>query len=565
MKYAKKLASLLLAMLMAFAMATTAFATNTNAHTITITNEKSGHTYTAYQVFAGDISDGKLTNIVWGSGVNGDDLLTALKALESSPYASCEDAEDVADVLARFVDNSEQLDAFAKVAGEHLLAAAGTSAEDASPYTISVKGDGYYLVKDTGTIGSNDAATKYILKVVGDVKVKAKADAPTLEKNIVEGEKRVDANNASIGDTVMFELTSKVPEMDGYEKYFYVVHDTLSAGLEFNKDSVEVKIGSTTLEASQYDVITENLTDGCTFEIVLKDFIGYKAQAGEVITITYTATVGKAAVIGNTGNPNEAHLQYSNNPNVTPSGDSSNPDKPGPGDADLIGETTKDTTLTYVSGIELIKVDENRNRLMGAEFTITGEKINKVKTIREVFAGSADGTYYKLKNGTYTETVSTDETKDQYADTNTTYVKTEEVVWNTDTENVSAKAVVGDDGVLRFDGLAEGTYIITELKAPDGYNMLKNPITVVITCEEPETVSTVNDTAVWKYSLSGAVTASETVAADGRVQITVENKSGATLPSTGGMGTTLLYVIGSVLVVGAAVLLIVKKRMGAEK
>ena len=95
--------------------------------------------------------------------------------------------------------------------------------------------------------------------------------------------------------------------------------------------------------------------------------------------------------------------------------------------------------------------------------------------------------------------------------------------------------------------------------------MLKDSITVVITCEEPETVSTVNDTATWKYSLSGAVTASETVAADGRVKITVENKSGATLPSTGGMGTTLLYVIGSVLVVGAAVLLIVKKRMGAEK
>ena len=88
MKQMKKLASLLLALIMAFAMTATAFAANNNSHTITITNEKSGHTYTAYQVFAGDISDGKLTNIVWGSGVDGD---AVLKELENSPYASCKD------------------------------------------------------------------------------------------------------------------------------------------------------------------------------------------------------------------------------------------------------------------------------------------------------------------------------------------------------------------------------------------------------------------------------------------------------------------------------------------
>ena len=100
MKRAKKMLSLLFAMMMVFAMATTVFAANANEHTITITNEKSGHTYSAYQVFAGDISDGKLTNIQWGSGVNGDDVLTELKVPEDSPYANCMTAEDVADVLA---------------------------------------------------------------------------------------------------------------------------------------------------------------------------------------------------------------------------------------------------------------------------------------------------------------------------------------------------------------------------------------------------------------------------------------------------------------------------------
>lgn len=161
MKHAKKLASLLMALVMVLGMSVgttvTAFAANTNAHTITITNDKSGHTYTAYQVFAGDISAGKLTNVEWGSGVNGADVLADLVKLE--PYKDCKSAEDVADVLVSFGDDSAQLDAFAKVVGTHLTTVAGTSTQTASPYTISVTGDGYYFVKDSGTIGTDDAAT----------------------------------------------------------------------------------------------------------------------------------------------------------------------------------------------------------------------------------------------------------------------------------------------------------------------------------------------------------------------------------------------------------------------
>ena len=129
MKRIKKLLGFFCAFALILGMNVIPASANTNPHTITITNEKSGHTYTAYQVLAGDISAGKLTNITWGSGVDGAATLTALKALESSPYTSCTSAEDVSDVLDGFNDDSVQLDAFAKVVGAHLSTAAGTSTE----------------------------------------------------------------------------------------------------------------------------------------------------------------------------------------------------------------------------------------------------------------------------------------------------------------------------------------------------------------------------------------------------------------------------------------------------
>lgn len=558
MKKMRKLASILLALVMAFAMALPVSAANETSHTITITNEKSGHTYEAYQVFKGDISDGKLTNIEWGACVDGEAVLNDLVELEA--YKDCKTAEAVADVLAGFGDNSTELDAFAEIVGAHLTTTvAGTSTENASSYTISVNGDGYYLVKDkdASVTGSGDAYTKYILKVVGDVTVEAKAEAPHLEKKIVEGDDRVDANNASVGDTVNYELTSNVPSMDGYDRYYFIIHDTLSDGLTFNND-VAITVGNKQLEKDTDFTVTQN---GRSVKIVFNNFIQYKNQKDAQIKVSYSATVNENAIIGNTGNPNEVYLEYSNNPNVSPKGEN----EPGSDDGKVTGETPKDIVITYITGIELIKVDESGNRLTGAEFEITGDKLNKVKTVKEVFTESTEGTYYKLKDGTYTETAPSDDTSSKYESTETKYVKSEEVEWTTTSESVKAKATVGSDGVLRFDGLAEGTYTIHEIKAPDGYNLLKEDIEVNITCTEPTTVTAETNEAVWKYTISGAVTAGETTATDGIVRITVENKSGATLPSTGGMGTTLFYVIGAILVIGAGILLITKRRMSSRK
>ena len=313
MKHAKKLASLLMALVMVLGMSVgttvTAFAANTSSHTITITNDKSGHTYTAYQVFAGDISDGKLTNIVWGSGVNGADVLADLVKLE--PYKDCKSAEAVADVLAGFRDDSAQLDAFAKVVGAHLATAAGTSTQTASPYTISVTGDGYYFVKDSGAIGTDDAATKYILKVVGDVTVKAKAETPSIDKVIVNadsangGEGKGTAQD--VGSVVNFKLTSKVPAMDGYDTYTYTVNDTMSAGLTFNND-VAVTIDGTTYTDF---TVAQN---GQSFTITFNNFINQKANAGKAIVITYSATINENA-LNTDKETNTVNLEYSNNPN----------------------------------------------------------------------------------------------------------------------------------------------------------------------------------------------------------------------------------------------------------
>ena len=563
----KKIASILLVLMLVLTMAAPALADGETKHTITITNTKSGHTYSAYQVFEGDITGGKLTNIDWGDGVEGDALLTELKKLEA--YKECTSAEDVADVLAGFKNDSEQLDAFAEVVGKHLVTVAGTSTETqgetSSTYTISVTGDGYYFVKDTGTsVAEGDAYTKYILRVVGDVKVAAKAKAPTLEKKIVEGEDEVDANNASIGDKVNYKLTSKVPDMDGYDKYFFIVNDTLSKGLTFN-DDVKITIdGKTLTEDTDYTVTKESAVDvdnnvtGTSIKIVFKNFIQHKNLKDKAIVITYSATLNENAVIGNTGNPNTASLTYSNNPNVENKGQEGNENEP---DGETpTGKTPDDTVITYVTGIELTKVDEKENRLEGAEFQITGDQINKVKIIRDTFTVAEDGTYYKLKDGTYTETAPTDETKENYADENK-YKLEKVVTWNTETVKVSATATVGSDGVLRFEGLGEGTYVIEEIKAPDGYNKLKDNITVVITCTEPAEIISGAETANWKYAVSGAVTVAETVATNGIITLTVENKAGAVLPSTGGMGTTIFYVLGGLLIVAAGVALITRRRM----
>lgn len=563
MKSKKKFVSLLLALIMVLAMNVPVFAENTHSHTITITYKNAGHTYAAYQVFSGDITDKKLTNIEWGAGVDSSAILAKLQALTDSPYASCTDAKDVAEILAKFEDDSKELDTFANIVGEHLSTTkAGTSSEyrplagTSSTYSIPVTGDGYYFVKDiTENISEGSAATKYILKVVEDVTVNAKADAPSLEKKIVDSNMETSYNNAAIGDTVNFKVTSRVPDMDGYQKYFFIVNDTMSKGLTFN-DDVAIKIGKTPLIKERYTVSyeTDETTKQTSIKIVFKNFIQYKDQKNESITITYSAAVNEDAVIGTTGNPNTAFLTYSNDPTITDDSTSDEPTQP-------TGKTPESKTITYVTGLKLLKVDKDNKTLANAEFEITGEKLNTVLVTGWKFVESEDGTYYLLKDGTYTEEVPDSDENEDYVSTTQKYKpQTVSETITKSTEEVEYRATTDDNGVLEFKGLSAGNYTIEEIKAPDGYHKLETPLYITIDWAAPTAPST---NCTW--SVAGTDSKKAAVTDDGIVQLTVENRAGSTLPSTGGMGTTIFYILGSLLVVGAAILLIVKKCMGVKK
>ena len=529
MKHAKKFASLLLALVMVFALATTAFAANTTAHTITITNKMSGHTYTAYQVFAGDIQakpgttagEKVLTNIVWGSGVDGDAVLTALKALGNSPYTSCITAADVADVLVGFNDNSTELETFAKVVGKHLGTAAGTSTETngetSSTYTINVTGDGYYFVKDTGTIADNDAATKYILKVVENVSIAAKAEVPDIDKVIVNADSANGGDGKGtaqdVGSVVQFKVTSKVPAMDGYDTYTYIVNDTMSDGLTAVDGDADGKIDVTiTIGGTSYTDFTV-VQNGQSFTITFNNFITQKANANQDIVITYAAIINENA-LNTDKETNRVNLEYSNNPNDTTSK----------------GKTPNKIVYVYDFDIVIDKYTGNETtgtRLEGAKFVLLNSE-NKYYYYSE---GTKKVEWNALAAG---ETLETVLASDYQGTTKITEVTTD------------------TNGAASFKGLDTGTYSLHETEAPAGYNLLKDNVSVAITAT---------------YGGDGQITSSSAKSTNnGQYQQSqkIENKSGTTLPSTGGMGTTIFYVLGSVLVLGAVVLLVTKKRMSTK-
>ena len=569
MKTVKRALALVLALTLLLAMSATVFAADDTTYTITISGDNvvAGHTYEAYQIFKGDLAekDSKtiLSNIEWGSGVNGDALLTALKADATlgNDFNDCTTAAQVADVLATYGRDAEKTQQFAKLAGANLNAAVARTStwnESGTNYSISSLAPGYYLVKDKDdSAPSSDAYTRYILQVVHNVTVNAKTDVPTVDKNIKEGDTSVKANNASIGDVINYEVKSAVPDMTGYTKYFFVLNDTMSKGLTFNND-VAVTIGGTTLGADKYTVAynTDTATGITTIEIVIKNFINY--TKGNAILVTYSATLNQDASLDPVaGNPNKVQLTYSNNPNVDGNGDPQNPDKPGEGAP--TGKTPESETKTYVTGIKLTKVDgQNKNQtLTGAKFEIKGEGMKVVLVNKEMYKKSASGAYYMLKNGKYTKTVPvTDKNAegynaDQYDDVNQKYEKVTVVTKETVPTEINATGYVDEKGVLTFEGLGEGTYTIKEIVAPNGYNLLKAPIKVEIKA------NATFDKCEWTVTADG-----KPVTADNNLYaFLIENKSGAELPSTGGIGTTVFYVLGGLLVVCAGVLLITKRRM----
>lgn len=579
MKQLKKMASIMLAAIMTLAMAIPVMAMPETPPTGTITikgsenaplseTDEDGNTtskvFKAYKVLDVEI----LAN-------NKGFVYTVPKELRdfySKRYNIDTKAGDfdhqVALKVAEEVGNDKSENVFGFATG--VLAAAKAAGITGVPgeiqkdsYVISDLPYGYYVVEDT-------AATKpvsaLILDTVGaNQEINIKADKPSIDKKIdgnsdEDGDTTGDVvyNKGSVGDKVPYKITSKVPDMTGYEKYYFVVSDTLSKGLTYNED-LAIKVGEKELQKdNDYILETSQEDNGTKIEIVFKNFIQYKENVEENIEITYSATINQDAVIGVAGNPNTVKLTYSNNPNTSDNGDPENPDKPTPDSP--TGETPEKEVRTFVTGIKLTKVDPNGELLNGAKFSISGSGVKVVIINEEIYKESTSGTYYLLKDGTYTTDSPDAEGMDQdaYDDTTKKYEKVKVVNKETEATEINTVGYV-KNGVLLFEGLTAGEYQIKELVAPSGYNLLESPITITISYTEPTDTS---HECVWT-AVSGENNL-EFNRETGVFEIEVENNTGSQLPSTGGIGTTIFYIIGGILVVGAAILLITKKRMSSE-
>lgn len=357
---------------------------------------------------------------------------------------------------------------------------------------------GYYLIKDKdGSVSGTDANTLYITKVVGDVTISPKSDVPSFQKKVKDVNDSTgdtsdwqDSADYDIGDDVPFQLKATLPSnYANYKTYYLAFHDVEEKGLSFNPNSVKVAVDNTLVDSDKYTVKTTGFTDGCTFEVVFTDLkTAVAATNGSEITVDYTSTLTADATLGDQGNVNKAMLQFSNNPNSEQGGEST-----------PTGETPWDNVIVFTYKVVVNKVNENKEALKGAAF-----KLEK-----------------KLKDGT------------------TKPVK---------------EFTAGEDTSFIFSGLDDGDYVLTETTTPAGYNTIK-PITFTVTADHKVEWTTGERTDVLT-SLSGNAASGEiTLAADktaGSLTADVVNVKGSNLPSTGGMGTTILYAAGAAIVLVAA-------------
>ncbi|MDE6087288.1 MAG: LPXTG cell wall anchor domain-containing protein [Oscillospiraceae bacterium] len=619
------------------------------AKTIVIENaDDASHTYVAYQVFKGDVSNKTtLANITSGDDVNMAGLLSTLKNSSLENYfdgiddfddtkTSATDiaaendriAKAIANVLATEKDgdtlifdyDNGAMQEFAKAVGKNLTGSGVESSTVGSEQQIGVPADGYYLIQDKDAPTNGDGAmTRFIIQVVGSAKVTAKTDSPSVEKKVVENvkwatddkyssDKETPANSVysestgalndvadyCVGDTVPFELIGKLPSTyDDYTKYYYQFNDKL--GREFNythttnttKNFTVVAVNKNAAGESVESVITSQFTgadvaapqddtsEATRFSITCDDLKAIKTDdEGKSLTITkdtiivvrYNAVLNDKAVVGRPGQENEVYLTYSCNPNYTGEGDKDKqPDKH--------KDTKEDKVIVFTYELDETKIDAasanatEKVTLNGAEFilsrtkTVKGEDGAPDTTVTE-YATLARGSYDEDAK-TWTATTETDETKI----TDTTWIVQD---WNATKAEAEANPIKSSNGgKFNIRGLDDGEYQLTETKAPEGYNLPAQPFTVVLaaktengqgwTTEDPADALkdySENDKTGWATNKL-AVAANTGVASSD-----IGNSKAGSLPSTGGIGTTLFYVVGGVLVAGAGVTLITKKRLG---
>ena len=488
-KAMKKLMAALLAVAMVCAMAIPAWAAPATNGSITVKNTVDGKTYNIYKIL--DLE----TN---GTGDDASSY-TAFKYKATTEWKSFVDSSAYlkhdADGYVTWKDTTENaadIEAFSKAAmkfAENLSPVASQVASSTGTVTFTGLELGYYLI--TSNVDTSSKALCMLSTTKPSATVQEKNGAPSVEKEVKENStgKYGKVNDADIGDTVEFKTTINVT--DG-NPIGYILHDTMSAGLALNRDSIKVahKDGADLTLGTDYTVAIPGIKDECTFEI---HFVDGKLKTNDVIEVTYSAQITKDAVIAGSGNPNETILDYNNK------------------------TSNKSTTTTYVWQFDILKYTSN------TDSTATNPEIPLAGAKFIVYSGSGETAKYAQFGS------------DNKFDT-----------WVTSRDDATVLTTPAD-GKIALTGLDSGTYSLEEIEAPKGYNKLTAPITFTIT--------NASDTAK-----KGTVSyTSDGTPATGTIKVL--NNAGTTLPGTGGIGTTIFYVIGGGLMVAAAILLITKKRM----
>ena len=489
----RKLASLLLALVLVFSLATTAFAasgTNDNTGKITITNAVKDQTYTIYQILKLESYDTEKNAYSYKAA--SDTWATWLATQKT--YVNIDD-----DGYVTWVEKADAA-AFAKAAKEYAtknsIGNQGSKKAESTKVEFTELNLGYYLVDTTlGTLCSLDTTDN-------TVDITEKNGVPTNVKTVEEDSTGTygSTNDADIGQIVNFKST--ITAQVGAENY--VFHDVMSAGLTYQQitgitlNDVEVASSNYTVKVKGAE--TNPTTDNCTFEVVFTQAFCDTLKANDKIVISYQAKVNENAVIGGNGNPNTSKLSYGDSSNAT------------------TNVTPPSTTITYTWDMKVLKYGNGveSNTLAGAKFVLIKKETSN-DTTKELVA-TFDGDKFK-------------------AWTEVTKGEDDVITWP---EN--AELTTDNSGAIHVVGLDADNYFLREIEPPKGFNIKKDdtPFTIKPTTGEDNTLT---------YTT---------------VETKINNQSGTELPSTGGMGTTIFYILGSVLVLAAGVLLVTKKRMSAE-
>lgn len=525
MKTMKKLLSSLLAVMLMSAMLVVP-ASAAGTYSITI-NGAAGHSFTAYQIFSGTLSGNVLSDIQWGDGVNGTTLLADLqdgdKTALAPLFTGCDSAEKVAEVLEATSWVEANTIEFAKVVANHI--ATGTSATAIGDQcTISNLAAGYYFVKDTSDGMENDAYSRYMIQLTSNTAVTIKKAVPTLTKSVslTPNGTFTQAVSAGPSNTVYFSLTAKMHNrMSDFATYPLQFVDTLPTGMDpIEVEVVNAYVNSTAIDPSVFNVSTSGQT--VTFFVTDAKATISAATGGADVVSTDTLTVVFSAIVDDTGlvlgkgapdgfgNQNSAVLVFPNDPN---GGNST-------------ASTAPSTASVYSYQLNLLKKDStNDTPLSGAQFQVSF--VNDLGETKYVQASGSNGEY---------------------------------AVYGVADIDTAADTIFtsNSSGTILLKGLREREYHLKEITAPDGYNKINTAQTVDISAD----FSAVNgDLTALNADKTGTFTTIDSTDPDtGMVNVSIINNQGAVLPTTGGIGTTVFYIAGAILMIGAGAVLVTRKR-----